>query len=71
MPRPLYCRGELSLMQSTVAGDSPRGYFPALVDKSSQQSVIMVIDNVHLVFAETTYPPPSAVKFGSIILSHL
>lgn len=51
-----------SLMPGAVTGNPPGYNFTPFIDESSQQPVIMIADDVYLIFAEAAYAPSSSVK---------
>jgi hypothetical protein len=65
VPGPLDGRGQPPLVPSTISGDSPGNDFSPIGNELPQKLVILVIDFIHRVLAETT-----SLSFPTLELYH-
>jgi hypothetical protein len=61
---PLDGSGQGSLVLGAIARNAARDYFTPLVDKSSQDTVIVVRNVIHVIFAEATNSASFSLKIG-------
>ena len=67
MPGPLYRNRQQALMTCTVTRYAARDNFAPFIGKSLQQPVIMVVDDINLIFAKAAYPLSSSVKISHFV----